>query len=61
MHHLAVAGQHGAVVRVARVPLVRLPVDEHLQTGLCYGHYFFLHITFYKIFGAARRPSIYLV
>ena len=33
MPHLAVAGQHGAVVRVARVPLVRLPVDEHLQTG----------------------------
>ena len=33
MPHLAVAGQHRAVVGVARVPLVRLTVDEHLQTG----------------------------
>ena len=49
MPHLAVAGQHGAVVRVARVPLVRLPVDEHLQTGTW--SLLFLHITFYTIIG----------
>ena len=47
MPHLAVAGQHGAVVRVARVPLVRLPVDEYL-------FYIILCFTLHKI--RSRAP-----